>query len=134
MKIFCSYAFTGEDLTVVTSRMKRVVSTLNSRRHEAYCNLFDPIVDEMQKRDDIRAIFARAFEEIGRNEAIVAVITSPTKSVGQIMEFGVALSHGKPIYLLEHSSVKDSTYLPRLATKTYKWTTEAELLNTLKEI
>ena len=134
MKIFCAYAFTGEDLDVVTNRMKLIVDTLDNNGHKAYCNRFDPIVDEMQAKDDIQAIFRRAFEIIDQHEAVVAIITSPNKSVGQIMEIGVALSKNMPIYLLEHSTAKGSTYLPRLATKTYEWTTEADLPNVLKEI
>lgn len=134
MKIFCAYALTGEDLEMVTNRMKSVVDTLNALGHEAYCNRFDSVVDEIQKRDDIQAIFARAFEVIEQNEAIVAIITSPNKSVGQIMEFGVALSQGKPVYLFEHSSAKGTTYLPRLATKYFEWTTEEDLLRSLKEV
>ena len=134
MKIFCAYAFTGEDLDIVTNRMRSVVNTLNAQGHEAYCNRFDPIVDEIQKKDDIRAIFRRAFDVIEKHEAVVAIITSPNKSVGQIMEIGVALSQGKPVYLFEHSTAKGSTYLPRLTTKNYEWSTEDELLNALKEV
>lgn len=134
MKIFCAYAFTGEDLDTLTNRMKLVVDTLNSSGHEAYCNRFDPVVDEIQKIDDIQAIFRRAFDVIEQQEAIVAIVTSPNKSVGQIMEFGVALSQGKPVYLFEHSSAIGSTYLSRLATKSYEWTTEEDLLRVLKEV
>ena len=134
MKIFCAYAFTGEDLEVVTARMKLVVDTLNTQGHEAYCNRFDPIVDEIQERGDVKAIFSRAFDVIKQHEAVAAIITSPNKSVGQIMEIGAALSQGKPVYLFEHSSAKGSTYLPRLATKSYEWTTESELINALKQI
>lgn len=134
MKIFCAYAFTGEDLDALTNRMKLVVDTLNACGHEAYCNRFDPVVDEIQKKDDIRGIFRRAFDVIEQQEATVAIVTSPNKSVGQIMEFGVALSQGKPVYLLEHSSAKGSTYLSRLATKSYEWTTEEDLIRALKEL
>lgn len=134
MKIFCAYAFTGEDLDIVTNRMKLVVETLNAQGHEAYCNRFDPIVDEIQKKDDIQAIFRRAFDVIEKHDAVAAIITSPNKSVGQIMEIGVALSQAKPVFLFEHSTAKGSTYLPRLSTKSYQWSTEDELLNALKEI
>lgn len=134
MKIFCAYAFTGEDLDLVTKRMRMVVDTLNSNGHEAYCNRFDPIVDEIQKKDDIQAIFKRAFEVLGENEAVAVIITSPNKSIGQIMEMGVAMSQGKPVYLFEHTSAKDSTYLPKLATKFFEWDTDEELKAALRQI
>lgn len=134
MKIFCAYAFTGEDLGVLTNRMRLVVDALNSKGHDAYCNRFDPIVDEIQKKNDTKAIFHRAFDVIEENDAVVAIITSPKKSVGQIMEIGVALSQNKPVYLFEHSSAKGSTYLSRLSTKYYEWSTEEELFTVLKEV
>lgn len=134
MKLFCAYAFTGEDLAVVTKRMRMVVDTLNQNGHDAYCNRFDAVVDKLQEANDINGIFKEAFKDIGLSEAVVAVVTTPYKSVGQIMEIGVALSQSKPVFLFEHSTAKGSTYLPRLSTKSYEWSTEAELLNALKEI
>ena len=40
-KIFCSYAFTGEDKLKVEARMRRVVDLLERCGCEVYCNLFD---------------------------------------------------------------------------------------------
>ena len=134
MKIFCAYAFTGEDIDVVTKRMRLVVDTLNAKGHEAYCNRFDPIVDDIPKTVDINAIFKRAFDVLEQNEALVAIVSSPNKSVGQIMEIGVAMSQGKPVYLFEHTSAKGSTYLPKLATKSYQWETKKDLEEALKNI
>lgn len=133
MKIFCAYAFTGEDLGLVTSRMKMVVETLNSNGHIAYCNRFDPVVEEIQRKDDIRAIFQRAFEVLGQSDSIAVIVSSPNKSIGQIMEIGVAMSQGKPIHLFEHVSAKGSTYLPRLATSHFEWGTDEELKMALKQ-
>ncbi len=134
MKIFCAYAATGEDLPLVTARMRRVVDALNEQGHEAYCNRFDPIVDELQAKDDIEGIFKRAFEVMGQKEAVVAIVTSPSRSIGQIMELGVALSRNLPFYLFEHSSAVGTTYLPRLAVKSFAWDSEEELVERLKQI
>lgn len=59
MKIFCAYAFTGEDVNVLTERMRVVVDTLNSNGHIAYCNRFDEVVDELQAKDDIKAYLTK---------------------------------------------------------------------------
>ena len=135
MNIFCAYAFTGEDLSAVTERMKLVVDTLNGSGHDTYCNLFDPVVDDIKMRgNDIKEIFARAFEVISTKEAVVAIVTSPNKSVGQIMEIGVAMSQGKPVFVLEHSSAVGSTYLPKLATASYEWSDLASLEEALTRI
>lgn len=122
MNIFCAYAFTGEDINAVTERMKLVVDALNNNKHDAYCNLFDPVVEDIKVRgNDVKEVFARAFEVIATKEVLVAIVSSSNKSVGQIMEIGTALSQGKPVYIFEHSSAVGSTYLPKLATATYEW-------------
>lgn len=134
MKIFCAYAFTGEDVTEITKRMRMVVDTLNDSGHEAYCNRFDSIVDSLQEKDDVKGIFREAFKNIRSSDALVAIISSPNRSVGQIMEIGVALSLGMPVYLFEHSSAVGSSYLPKLASKTYTWDSLEELKAALKQV
>lgn len=134
MKIFCAYAFTGEDLEVVTARMRMVVDTLDSAGHEAYCNRFDPAVDELQEADDIQGIFKRAFQKVGESEALVAIVSSTNKSIGQIMEIGLALSQGKPVYLFENRAAKGSSYLPRLVSQTFEWDNLEDLERELKKI
>lgn len=134
MKLFCAYAFTGEDIDTLTDRMSRVVETLNSSGHQAYCNRFDPIVDELQEKDDIKAIFKEAFKNIGASEALIAIVSSPSRSIGQIMEIGIAMSQGKSVYLFEHSSAEGSTYLPRLADKYFKWDSLEDLVEALRQV
>jgi nucleoside 2-deoxyribosyltransferase len=134
MNIFCAYAFTGEDIDTLTNRMRLVVDTLNSNGHRAYCNRFDAIVDKLQINDDIKGIFQEAFKNIEKNEVLVAIISSPSRSIGQIMEIGIAMSQKKPVYLFEHKSAEGSSYLPRLVDKYYTWETEDELKEALKTI
>jgi len=134
MKLFCAYAFTGEGVNALTKRMRLVVDTLNSNGHKAYCNSFDEVVDELQANDDIKGIFNEAFKNIEKNEALVAIVTSPSRSIGQIMEIGIALSQKKPVYLFEHQSAEGSSYLPRLVDKHFSWNDESELKLALAKI
>lgn len=134
MKLFCSYAFTGEDLEVVTKRMRFVVDTLGAIGHEAYCNRFDEIVDMLQQQGDIKGIFQEAFKYIQESDALVAIISSPSRSIGQIMEIGTAMSQDKPVYLFEHGSAEGSSYLPRLVDKYFKWQTEEDLKSALQQL
>lgn len=127
MKLFCAYAFTGEDTEAVTKRMRLVVDTLEKNGHDAYCNRFDEIVSKLQEAGDIKGIFQEAFKNIADSEAMVAVVTSPSRSIGQIMEIGIALNQGKPVYLFEHTSAADSSYLPRLVDEHFTWSTLPEL-------
>jgi nucleoside 2-deoxyribosyltransferase len=134
MKIFCTYAYTGEDVSVITVRMRMVVDTLTSQGHEVYCNMFDPATEEIEKRGDFRAIFKNAFEALEKSEEVVAIITSPNRSVGQLIEIGAALSQGKPVHLFEHVSAKDATYLPKLVAEFYEWSTDLDLKKALENI
>ena len=134
MKLFCAYAFTGEELDVVTERMRMVVETLNANGHDAYCNRFDEVVDKLQEQDDIKGIFQEAFKNIEKSEALVAIITSPSRSIGQIMEIGIAMSQNKPVYLFEHASAEGSSYLPRLVHEYYKWEDAEQLKQALRRL
>ena len=134
MKLFCAYAFTGEDIVSVTKRMRLVVDALNDKGHVAYCNRFDDAIDKLQAQDDIKGIFREAFKHIEESEAMVAVVASPNKSIGQIMEIGIALSQGKPVYLFEHVSAEGSSYLPKLASKYLTWESAEDLQRALAEI
>lgn len=134
MKLFCAYAFTGEKVEDIDERMNLVVETLNTTGHSAYCNRFDKVVDDLQKKDDIKGIFGEAFKNLEKCDGLVAIITSPSRSIGQIMEIGIALSQEKPVYLLEHLSAEGSSYLPRLVDKHIKWETLDELKTALQTI
>ena len=134
MKLFCAYAFTGEDLDVITARMRVVVDVLEAQGHEVYCNRFDESLDELQSKGDVKGIFKEAFRQIKNCEALVAVVASPNRSVGQIMEIGTALSHGKPVYLIEHVSAKNSSYLSQLVDRVYSWDNQESLVAALKNI
>ena len=134
MKLFCAYAFTGEDFDVVTRRMQLVVDALDANGHEAYCNRFDEVVDKLQEQDDVKGIFQEAFKNIEQSEALVAIITSTSRSIGQIMEIGIAMSQSKPVYLFEHRSAEGSSYLPRLADKHFTWETIDDLQQALKRL
>lgn len=133
MKIFCSYAFTGEDIEKVTTRMRGVVGALQNRGFDVYCDRFDAELKVAQNTNDVRAIFHKAFNELADSDAVVAVVASPRKSVGQLMEIGAACSQGIPLYLFEHSSASRSTYLPDLADKVIIWSNDDDLCAKIDE-
>ena len=134
MKIFCSYAYTDEDPAQVTERMLLIVNTLTEAGHTPYCDRFDPAMAAAQAQDDVKAIFNEDFKRVAEADLIVVIITSARRSVGQIMEIGAALSQKKPLYLYEHTSAKDSTYLPDLATKYFQWGSNDDLVRVLRNI
>jgi nucleoside 2-deoxyribosyltransferase len=134
MKLFCSYAYTGEDVETVTSRMQMVVDTLKANGHEVYCPLFDELVAPFQEANDVKSIFKHAFDGIKRQDGVVVIISSERRSEGQLMEIGAALSQNKAVYLMQHSTAVDKSYLPKLVNETFVWETSDELKNQLKKI
>lgn len=131
MKIYCSYPYTGEDLAMTTARMRRVVDVLCAQGVEVYCDRFDSSLNQAQADLDIPAIFHKAFEELDSSDALVVVVPSARRSVGQLMEIGAAYDRQTPIYLFEHESARGTTYLPMLANKTISWKTEEDLVSQL---
>jgi nucleoside 2-deoxyribosyltransferase len=131
MKLFCAYAFTGENIDDVTERMHLVIDTLKKAGHEPYCNLFDA---HRQTLVGTKAICMYAFETLKQYDAVVAIVASDRRSEGQLMELGVAFALGKPIYLMQHTMAAEKSYLPELVNKTWVWETPDELTSALKEL
>ena len=123
-KIFCSYAFTGEDKLKVEARMRRVVDLLEGCGHEVYCNLFDGATESY---DSPRQFLRRAIDQMNECDKILAIQTSPRRSEGMLIEIGVAIARDKSILLAQHQSATGKSYLPDLAKQTQTWQNESEL-------
>ncbi len=129
MKIFCSFAQTGEDTRLVQERMERVVALLTSLGHEVYCILFDAERDKFQMNGEFLKL---ALGNIKQYDHVLAIVTSERRSEGMLMEIGAAIELGKPIYLLQHESSVGKTYLPEIADKHKTWLDEDDLIQQLK--
>ena len=123
-KIFCSYAFTGEDKLKVEARMRRVVDLLEGCGHEVYCNLFDGATESY---GNPRQFLRRAIDQMNECDKILAIQTSPRRSEGMLIEIGVAIARNKSILLAQHQSATGKSYLPDLAKQTQTWQNESEL-------
>lgn len=124
--VFCSYAFTGEDETVVRARMCTVVAALERVGCAVYCNLFDPAWPSYHTPGEF---IRRALSMLPQYDMVLVVQASPQRSEGMLMEVGAALALGKPIALAQHHSVGQQSYLSDelIATRTELWHSEAEL-------
>ena len=123
-KIFCSYAFTGEDKLKVEARMRRVVDLLEGCGHEVYCNLFDGATESYGSP---RQFLRRAINQMTECDKILAIQTSPRRSEGMLIEIGAAIARDKSILLAQHQSATGKSYLPDLAKRTQTWHSESEL-------
>ncbi len=134
MKIFCSHAFTGEDTQHIRDLMTSVTKLLKASGHQVFCSAFDEEITQLNNNGDMKGVFSRAFKELRESDIVVVVIVSPRRSVGQLMEFGLAFGESKPIYLFEHQSAVGSSYLPELSSKNYIWANADELIGQLREV
>ena len=108
-KIFCSYAFTGEDKLKVEARMRRVVDLLEGCGHEVYCNLFDGATESYGSP---RQFLRRAIDQMNECDKILVIQTSPRRSEGMLIEIGAAIARNKSILLAQHQSAAGKSYLP----------------------
>jgi nucleoside 2-deoxyribosyltransferase len=137
MKYFVSYANTDEDITEVAARMQKIVDALSSQNQEIYCDLFDEELLEAQtaEKKDFKKIMESDFKRLLNYDSILAILTSPRRSIGQLMELGAAYSQKIPIILLEHTSASGHySYLPELASEHHVWQDDEELIRLIKEI
>lgn len=130
MKLFCSYAFTGEDEAAVRARMERVVETLKNLGHDVYYNILDPDYDTFSSWGDF---LRNAIANMKGYDTVLVIMTSRRRSEGMLGEVGAAVAMGKEIILAEHTSAVGFTSLPSLTDEVFTWDDEEELLAKLKE-
>jgi len=130
-KVFCSFAFTGEDEATLNQRMQLIVQAFKDVGVEAYCNLFDARVDEFTAP---KQFMDAALEEINTCDIVFVVMASDRRSEGMLVEVGAAYALGKKIVLARHQSANGKTYLDKLADKTIDWETNEDLQHLVKDL
>jgi nucleoside 2-deoxyribosyltransferase len=130
-RIFCSYAFTGEDTNLVGKRMRTIVDVLEKADLDVYCNLEDPESISLKEPHEFIEV---AIRQLKTCDCLFALVTSERRSEGMLVEIGAALALGKPIILGQHESAVGTSYVPALASYSFVWKDDEELLATLSKI
>lgn len=129
MKVFCSYAFTGEDHNVLRARLLALRDIFEELNLEYYVNQFAPKWQEMVDRGaDGGEFMFMALKEIEPCDVMLVIMTSERRSEGMLMEVGAALMAGKKIVLAQHASSVGKTYLNTIANDTIVWHSDEDLL------
>lgn len=130
MRIFISYAFSGEDERSVVERLRRVVDAIGDTGHEVYCFHFDP-----ERREDMTEAqcIRLALEKMNGYDTVFVLGTSERRSEGMLIEVGAAMAKNLSIVYAQHESSLGKTYLPTLAAATFSWTSERDLIEKIKE-
>ena len=134
MKVFCSYAFTGEDETLLRERMTGLRNLFQELSIDYYINLFLPEWQAMMARSATGGEFVRAaIKEMELCDTVLVIVSSDRRSEGMLMEVGAAVAMGKNIVLAQHTSAQGKSYLQTVAACTYTWETDRELLQNTAE-
>lgn len=130
MKIFCSYAFTGEDFGALSQRLSDLRDLFDKAGVEYYINCFAPGWQDMMDRGATGGEFLRfALNDLRTSDKMLVIQASSCRSEGMLMEIGAGVALGVPIILAQHESSIGSTYLPTVADDTFVWRIENELLD-----
>lgn len=130
MKVFVSYAFTGEDFDVLRTRLAGLRDIFKKLGLEYYINTFAPEWQSMMDNNANGGEFLHAaLKNMKTSDIVFVVNTSERRSEGMLMEIGAAVAMGKQIVLAQHTSSIGKTYLNTVANDVFEWSLEQELLH-----
>lgn len=134
MKVFVSYAYTGEDFDVLRKRLSDIRAVFEELGVDYYINTFAPEWQSMMDRKATGGEFLYvALKSMKTCDVVLVINSSDRRSEGMLLEIGAAAAMGKKIVLAQHQSSLGKTYLPTVAEETILWHNEAELLQKIKE-
>lgn len=125
MRVFCAYAYTGEDIELVTERMTKVRDVLMGMGLDPYVDRFDADTKKLTAAGDFIRL---TVGKLVNYDILFVISTSGRRSEGMLMEIGAALAFDKPIVYAQHQTALGKTYIPELAEKTFVWETDDDLL------
>ncbi len=131
MKIFLSYAYTGEDHDIVVERMRRIRGMIASMNMEVYCNAFDPDIEQFSEWGEFLRDAVKKMEDY---DTLLIINTSERRSEGMLGEIGAALARGMTLWLAQHRSSVGKTSLTTLVDDTFVWNGEEDLLVKVKQL
>lgn len=101
--VFLSFAFTGQDQSVIEHRMKNIYKILVDGGIKTYCNLYG---DNCKNFTLPGEFVCTAIDELKECTKLVAIVASDHRSQGQLMEIGAAIALGMPVMTFMNASAK----------------------------
>ncbi len=134
MKIFVSYALTGEDFDVLSKRLSDIRTVFEELGVGYYINTFAPEWQSMMDRKATGGEFLYvALKSMKTCDVVLVINSSDRRSEGMLMEMGAAVATGKKIVLAQHQSSVGKTYLPTVADDTFVWQHKFELIEKIRD-
>lgn len=132
MKLFLSYRYTGEDLTILKQIVESICQSLEKAGHSTFCS-FGHNDFFKENNYSYKQILEYAFNELDASDYVIAFVKSQDKSEGMFLELGYALAKGKKIILLIKEGVK-TVFLPEIAHHVIEFADLNELYSNLEEL
>ena len=130
MKIFISYRYTGEDLSVLKLVLAKISSLFESKGHSVFCSF--GYNDFFQKENySYKKILDYTLNELNKSDYIFAIIKSQDKSEGMLLELGYAYAKGKKVILAKKEDVY-TTFVQELAKRTISFSDLDDLYEKLE--
>lgn len=130
MKIFISYRYTGEDLSILRGILEKITSLFESKDHSVFCSFGHN--DFFQKENySYKQIIDYALKELDESDYVFAFIKSQEKSEGMLLELGYAYAKGKKIILAKKEDVH-TTFIQEIAGGTISFTDLKDLYKKLE--
>lgn len=130
-RVFCSYAYTGEDKTTVERRMNAVLDVFHAAGLETYCIMCDERTAGFTNPGQYIRL---ALREVKNSDVVFALKSSERRSEGQLLEIGAALALDIPVIYAQHESSIGNTYVDTLAEHTFLWQNEGDLPHAIRAL
>lgn len=132
MKIFISYRYTGEDLSVLEGILERIISLFENKGYSVFCSFKH---NNFFKKENYsyKQILDYAFKELDDSDYVFAFVKSPEKSEGMLLELGYAYAKGKKILLAKKEGVH-STFIQEFSNQNISFTDIEDLYEKLEKL
>ena len=132
MKIYVSFKYSGEDLSIVRKNIKTICDILEDNGYETSCTLW---LDEYFEKNNFtqKDIMEYALKEIDSSDINLAFINSKQKSEGMLLELGYSIAKEKKIYLIIKEGIPTS-FLKEFAEKVIVFKNLKDLESKLEDL
>lgn len=132
MKIFISYRYTGEDLSIVKSTIEKITSLFEDKNISVFCSFGHSEFFQKENYSN-KQILDYALKGLDESDYVFAFIKSQEKSEGMLLELGYAYAKGKKIILAKKDDVY-TTFVQELAERTISFTDLEDLYEKIEKL
>lgn len=132
MKIFISYRYTGEDLSVLKEILEKITFLFESKGFSVFCSFSH---NDFFKKENYsyKQILDYALMELDESDYVFALVKSSEKSEGMLLELGYSYAKGKKIILAKKEDVR-TTFIQEISDQDISFNNLEDLYEKLEKI